>query len=841
MKIPLFLILIVLFLNKPLFSQLFTEQTDVQITGINEGDIDWGDYNADGLLDFMMTGRSGSYMFYSGIFKNLGNNAFEEIADAIPSVYRSSLEWGDYDNNNFVDIVIQGHDYTEIVIQSDTSEIYKNNTDGTFTRQSQIGLKQKLQGEISWGDFNNDGYLDILQTGTSEMPCNSIIYQNDHNGNFENLMNSIPLPGLNSSSLAWGDYNNDGFLDFIISGYSYLDEKFHTHLYTNDGNDTFSEIIDNNIIGCHGNIDIWDYNNDGFLDIVMCGGSNESGFWYNLIKIYKNINGEYFEENTYNNLINIDEGYVIWGDYNNDGFADIFLTGYDSNSSTKITKIYKNNGDETFTEQVGIGLIPVFYSSLTLGDYDNDYDLDILLAGVYASPSLTTKLYKNNIETPNIKPNVITNLQTEISGNSVIFSWDEATDNNQPSAGLSYNLYIYEEGSDTYLCSPQAFPQSHELNGKRMISRRGQIQGIRENGRVRYILKDIFEECKKYYWSVQAIDASFAGGEFAIEQLLIFDNQAPIPNIENLQTIYSECELNSLPDNFASDNCTGEISGINNAIFPITNSTTIIWTYADEAGNISTQNHEIIITDDISAPIPIIQNLPTIYSECELNSLPVNFATDNCSGEISGINNATFPITNSTTVVWTYTDDAGNISTQNQEIIIENLPPVVITNDKTIFLDINNYAAISNEDINNGSYDDCGIESLFLDIYEFTDKNIGENIVNLSAVDNIGNISTKNAIVTVVPYEINLFIPNFFTPNSDGINDTWEIEGIEEFPDTEIIIYDRLGKLITKYKGTEKGWDGTYNNKPLPSDSYWYVINLNSHNKTFTGYVTVKR
>jgi len=89
MKIPLFLILIVLFLNNPIFCQLFTEQTDVQITGIHEGDIDWGDYNADGLLDFMITGQSGSYSFYSGIFKNLGNNSFEEISEIIPSILQT--------------------------------------------------------------------------------------------------------------------------------------------------------------------------------------------------------------------------------------------------------------------------------------------------------------------------------------------------------------------------------------------------------------------------------------------------------------------------------------------------------------------------------------------------------------------------------------------------------------------------------------------------------------------------------------------------------------------------------------------------------------------------------
>ena len=70
--------------------------------------------------------------------------------------------------------------------------------------------------------------------------------------------------------------------------------------------------------------------------------------------------------------------------------------------------------------------------------------------------------------------------------------------------------------------------------------------------------------------------------------------------------------------------------------------------------------------------------------------------------------------------------------------------------------------------------------------------------------------------------------PDFFTPNGDGINDTWNIKGTNSnyYPSTEIYIYNRFGKVVAKIDLSEQGWDGTYNGKRLPSDDYWVSIKL---------------
>lgn len=94
---------------------------------------------------------------------------------------------------------------------------------------------------------------------------------------------------------------------------------------------------------------------------------------------------------------------------------------------------------------------------------------------------------------------------------------------------------------------------------------------------------------------------------------------------------------------------------------------------------------------------------------------------------------------------------------------------------------------------------------------------------------------------TQIVIEISINIPKFFTPNSDGFNDRWEIDYFRIHPGASIDIYDRNGKKITSYRGEAEGWDGTYLGKPVKADSYWYVITFEDNSKPLTGYVSVVR
>jgi gliding motility-associated-like protein len=117
-------------------------------------------------------------------------------------------------------------------------------------------------------------------------------------------------------------------------------------------------------------------------------------------------------------------------------------------------------------------------------------------------------------------------------------------------------------------------------------------------------------------------------------------------------------------------------------------------------------------------------------------------------------------------------------------------------------------------------------------------KNIkyGKHVAHV--VDAAG-CSTSTEFVVNAPAFV---VPSIITPNGDNTNDVFTNETIKEaFPNATITIYDRWGKQLAKYKGSDEGWDGTYNGKAMPTTDYWYEIEVKEINKTYTGHFTLLR
>jgi hypothetical protein len=154
------------------------------------------------------------------------------------------------------------------------------------------------------------------------------------------------------------------------------------------------------------------------------------------------------------------------------------------------------------------------------------------------------------------------------------------------------------------------------------------------------------------------------------------DVTAPVQDQASLSDLTAQCEITSLTAPTASDNCVGAVTGTHNATLPITSTSTITWTYDDGNGNTSTQTQNVIVNDNTS-PVADLATLTDVNAQCSVTSLNAPTATDNCIGSLTGTHNATLPITSNTTVTWTYNDGNGNVSTQTQNVVInDNTPPV---------------------------------------------------------------------------------------------------------------------------------------------------------------------
>lgn len=109
--------------------------------------------------------------------------------------------------------------------------------------------------------------------------------------------------------------------------------------------------------------------------------------------------------------------------------------------------------------------------------------------------------------------------------------------------------------------------------------------------------------------------------------------------------------------------------------------------------------------------------------------------------------------------------------------------------------------------------------------------------------DENGCVGVDSVMVNVKSFEecYNIIIPPIFTPNGDGYNDYWVIEGMDQFPQSKIQIFDRFGQLMHVYLKSEGDWNGYSFGKLVASDSYWYVVDVVPVGVTLKGHVSVKR
>lgn len=471
----------------------FTDLGALGIAGVEHSSVAWGDYDSDGDLDVLLTGSEGGVNPISKVYRNNGNNTFSDLSAGLTGVYFGAVAWGDVDNDSDLDILLTGFDGADRI-----SRIYRNNGNSTFT-DIHAALTGVYFSAVAWGDTDNDGDLDVLLTGHdgTNTPV-AKVYRNNGNSTFTDL--NIELPGVQVGAVAWGDADNDGDLDILLTGSS-LGGRV-ARIYRNEGNGSFTD-MNAGLTGVSRGAVAWgDADNDGDLDVLLSGDNGSAA----ITKIYRN-NGNSSFTDVGAALTGVSYSSVAWGDTDNDGDLDILLSG-NAVPNTPTTKVYRNDGGYAFTELTA-NLTGAKNSAAVWGDVDLDGDLDVLLTGQNALGARIAKVYRNNAASANTVPTAPTALTATAapSGTSLTLSWTAATDNQTAAPGLSYNLRVGTTpgGSDVFSTMASI------ANGKRRIPDAGPIQGTN------YSLTGLTPG-ETYYWSVQAIDPSRSGGAFAAEK-----------------------------------------------------------------------------------------------------------------------------------------------------------------------------------------------------------------------------------------------------------------------------------------------------------------------------------
>jgi hypothetical protein len=481
------LIITTLSLAVTAFGQTFTAQ-QAGLLNVGRSSLAWGDYDNDGDLDLLLAGDPVSGSYAMKVYRN-DEGIFTDINANLTGIYNSAVTWGDFDNDGDLDILATGRS-----MSNSNTWLYRNKN-GEFVPVSANFQQVGSDGAIAWGDYDGDGDLDALVAGN--FSCK--LFNND-NGTFTDVGES--LPPVSNCWVDWGDYDNDGDLDIFVTGD--MGGILTSSIYRNE-KDFFTE-VDCGFTPLTGGSASWcDADNDHDLDLIVCGFDE---YLEPRTLIYQNL-GDLQFFCIIPDIINASLGTVAWGDYDNDGDADVLITGQNPSCGNLSSMVYRNDGGYMFTN-ISANLSGAERGNAAWGDYDNDGDLDIAITGNSGSGSPLTILYRNNLGIntfqTNTSPSVPSGLVSVVSGHNVLLQWNPATDNNTPSAAISYNLRI---GATSGGC--EMLPSMADVaSGYRLVSQAGNMSN---DTSWQVNLPD-----GNYYWSVQALDHSFAGSQFAEEQ-----------------------------------------------------------------------------------------------------------------------------------------------------------------------------------------------------------------------------------------------------------------------------------------------------------------------------------
>jgi len=365
--------------------------TDSGLPGLANSSVAWGDMNHNGRLDLILTGTDAAFNPLAQVWENLGNNQYANQTAGLPGlppVSSGSAVWGDYDNDGNWDMLLTGYagqDTGGLPIL--VAQVWRNLGNGGFA-QVNAGLPGTDNDAAAWGDFDNDGDLDLLLSGFSKSGAIAQIWRNDGPAGFVN--SNAGLTGVLYSSVALGDFDDDGRTDILLAGTTngYVNGAI-TQVWRNAGGGVFTRISTELPGVTQGAVAWGDFDHDQRLDILVTGYSGAGA----ISQIWRNLGNGTFAM-TDSGLPGVSQGGLATGDYDNDGNLDVLLGGVDADTAL-LCEVWQNQGNATF-RRVDAGLPGVRAGALAWADFNNDGRLDILVTGYDVGNQPITRIYQNH-------------------------------------------------------------------------------------------------------------------------------------------------------------------------------------------------------------------------------------------------------------------------------------------------------------------------------------------------------------------------------------------------------------------------------------------------------------
>jgi len=384
---------------------------------------------------------------FLGLFWPLANAQnflrVEDLAKIDHVTETNGVAVADYDQDGDLDIFFTGINNFNFNFPNTWNRLLQNQGDGTFkdvtveagfSVQYINGQELAARGEkmgASWGDYDNDGFPDLFLANSRE----DQLFRNNRNGTFEDVTQTAGVAGCNdcyTGSGLWWDHNRDGDLDLYVSNL-----RGPNIMFENNGNGTFSNVTEQtglagDILGITWSSVAVDIGKDGILDLLNMNDTQENQFFENRGSVYNEAARAY--------RLN-DEGAcmgVTVGDYNNDGFFDIYITNIFAHHPNPL---FTNLGDRRFRDDAapmdidnsGWGWGTHFFDA----DHDGDEDL-------YAVNGPIDKL--NQVPQPDINNFFFKNLMVE--GTPTFEDWTVESGTGDLAKGKGMEVFDFDDDGD---------------------------------------------------------------------------------------------------------------------------------------------------------------------------------------------------------------------------------------------------------------------------------------------------------------------------------------------------------------------------------------------------------
>ncbi len=740
----------------------------------------------DSFLDYFFYGTDSVGNLGYWIYENQGDQTFVLKPLSLPKVADATFAFADLNRDNRLDMVVSGNDSVDVGI----TQVFFSLADS----ESQM-LVDSLQASIMvCADFDNDGRRDLLLNGTKSDSLFAFVYQNTDTTFI--IQDTLDIALQEGVAMAY-DWNNNDEIDLLLSGIT-EDGEAATQLYENQTEFVFEPegVFSNEIIGTA--LASGDYNHNGNSDILISG---RNSFGQPVTRLYQYTNQAY--ELVDLNVPPVEGQFASLADYNHDGLADIGLAGTDSTGQL-VSRWYFNQ-DSMLMEEAYDSLLLVSDFHHTMGDMDNDGNLDVLLVSKYLAADSLFLLW-NQSETDNPGPDSPTNPRVRTIADETFLSWDASPDDTTNLAALTFDLYVRLENDTSFKISPEfagGFKQRADYG--------------RSGYGTEHTVRDLPEGT--FFWGVAGVDNSFQIGGSCEGSEVCF-------------TILREDTTLCLNTNLqlAAEQTVGWYSTQQGFLqtsqqldYTVERADTLYYS-VQPRGSCAINYTITIATDEDYDLIPsdtvVCRNEPltlasdTVFLETQWFSV--------LNGSLSAGDTLTLAMSETDTI-WleatlpsgclVYDTVAVNVF-PNEDLIADTL--VTILAGLSVTLTASEAADYRWSPVTNIS--NTAAQSPTVSPPQTTKY-------YLEAVTLNGCLVTDSITVVVEPAPVltTFFVPNLFSPNGDGKNDQFRLYG-QRIETLTFQVYDRQGTLLFETNRIEEGWDGKYRNQPLPNGLYVWKI-----------------